>query len=446
MSVRDLRRAEVMGRVKRQELRLAEAAELLGLGVRQVKRLKRRYAEGGARNLAHRSLGRRSHRARPEAERQRALQLVQERYGGDEAHRFGPTLAAEELAKSDLVVSAETLRRWMLAEGLWSRSRRHKPHRQRRARKEHFGELVQMDGSFHPWLEERAGVACLMDLVDDASGVTEGGFEEQETTWGAADALRRWVEKYGIPLALYTDYKNVYVAPGTSAEKLRGIEPVSQFGGMCQRLGTRIIAAGSPQAKGRIERGHGTHQDRLVKKMRLAGVGDYGAANAFLPAYWAEHNRRFAHAPGSAADYHRKVPRGMNLDQIFSLRVERVLSRDWVISYRERWLQLERGQRVRPKQKVTVEEQRSGKLRLLAGNRELRWRELPCRPSRRLLPRQATLRAPYHPPTTHPWRQAALTGERVRQAEARALEMTGRANRGSHTTAPPVRTPLGNPA
>ncbi|MGH9483218.1 MAG: ISNCY family transposase, partial [Terriglobales bacterium] len=238
------------------------------------------YGEAGARGLVHGNAGKRSHRARPEAERQRVLELVREHYGGARGLRLGPTLAAEELEREHgLRVGRETLRRWMLGEGLWSRGRKRRRHRQRRERKAHFGELVQMDGSEHRWLEERAGSYCLLDLVDDASGRADGHFAAQETIWAAADGLRRWVERHGVPLALYTDHKNVYVRPPTSREALRGEPGLTQFGSMCARLGIGIIAAGSPQAKGRIERGHGTHQDRLVKKMRLRGIADYAAAN-----------------------------------------------------------------------------------------------------------------------------------------------------------------------
>ena len=139
-----------------------------------------------------------------------------------------------------------------------------------------------MDGSFRRWLEDRGGEGCLMHLVDDATSTALFAFSKEETTWAAANLLRAWIERYGVPKALYTDWKSVYVREATEAEKLKGIEPVSQFGRMCARLGIRIVAANSHQAKGRVERAHGTHQDRLVKKMRLAGVASYGQANCFL--------------------------------------------------------------------------------------------------------------------------------------------------------------------
>jgi transposase len=250
MSTRELRRAEVLGRVKGQTLRLVDAARMLELSYRQTKRLWQRYREEGAKGLQHRSAGRGSNRAKPEKFRQKVLQLIREKYSGTEQERFGPTLAAEHLADEDgLEVGEETLRRWMLAEGLWSRVRRRKAHRKRRERRQHFGDLVQLDGSFHAWFEERGPRGCLMNMVDDATGITCSRLGEQETIWAAVGVLRLWIEKYGVPRALYTDWKNVYKRQPTEGERLRGKAPTTQFGRMCERLEICIIAASSPQAK-----------------------------------------------------------------------------------------------------------------------------------------------------------------------------------------------------
>ena len=182
MSERELGRVEVLARVKSRELRVVDAAVVLRLSYRQTKRLWKRYGEEGAAGLKHRSAGRRSNRAYPEKLRRRVLGLVRKKYSGPVGERFGPTLTAEHLASDDHVgVDAETLRRWMLAGGLWSRERRRGRHRRRRARKEHFGEMVQMDGSFHRWLEERGPEGCLMDLVDDATKTTLARLGEEET-------------------------------------------------------------------------------------------------------------------------------------------------------------------------------------------------------------------------------------------------------------------------
>jgi transposase len=250
MSKRELRRVEVLARVRSRQLRIVDASRLMHVGYRQAKRLWKRYREEGAAGLKHRSAGRPSHHAYGSPFRNKVLRLVREKYGGPEGERFGPTLAAEHLSSEDGVnVDAETLRRWMLAEGLWSRERKGRKHRRRRERKEHFGELVQMDGSFHDWLEGRGPEGCLIDMADDATNKTWAQLGEQETIWAVADALRGWIEQYGVPMALYVDWKNLYKRPATPRELLRGEEPITQFGRMCAKLGIELIAASSPQAK-----------------------------------------------------------------------------------------------------------------------------------------------------------------------------------------------------
>jgi hypothetical protein len=308
MSGKELTRAGILARVAAGTLTLSSAAKVMAVSYRQA-----RYRAEGAKGLTHRSVGRPSNRRMATAIRERVLAVVREKYSGAIDERFGPTLAAEHLASEDgLTVDHETLRRWMLAAGLWSRARKRSPHRRRRERKAHFGELVQLDGSFHGWFERRGPQSCLLTMVDDATGRSLGGFAAQETIWAAAGVLRAWIEQYGIPQALYTDWKNVYVRPPNQEERATGAEPLTQFGRMCAKLGIRIIPASSPQAKGRIERHHGTHQDRLVKKLRRKGIADVARANAFLKAeYWAEHNQRFAQPPASGDDFHHAVPRGL---------------------------------------------------------------------------------------------------------------------------------------
>jgi transposase len=342
MSKRELGRVEVLARVGSKQLRVLDAGRLLGVSYRQAKRLWKRYREEGAAGLKHRSTGRSSNRAYDEKFRQKVLRRVREEYGGAVGERFGPRLAAEHLGLEDgLKIHAETLRRWMLAEGLWSRERKRRRHLLRRERKEHFGEMVQMDGSFHAWLEERGPQGCLIDLVDDATSTTWAQLGEQETIWAVVDALRAWMERYGVPLAVYVDWKNLYKRPATVKEQLRGEEPVTQFGRMCAKLGIEVIAANSPQAKGRVERQHGTHQDQLVKKLRRKEIASHEAANVYLRnEYLAEHNRRFARAAAKAEDYHRRAPRAAELDRIFCLEQERTISNDGVVRYQNRWFQL----------------------------------------------------------------------------------------------------------
>ena len=347
MSRRELERVEVMGRVRKGDLLVKDAGAVLGLSYRQAKRVWRRYREGGAEALKHGNAGRESNRGKPKRLRRRVLGLIRKKYSGREEERFGPTLAAEHLGEEDgIVLDHETLRRWMVEEGLWSRRRQRKKHCQRRERKPHFGELVQLDGSFHDWLEERGPRGCLMNMVDDATGRTEARMGKEETIWAAVNVLRSWIERYGVPRALYTDWKNVYRRKATASEQLRGEVPITQFGRMCQKLGIEIIAASSPQAKGRVERNHGTHQDRLIKKLRRRGIGGYEAANQYLEqAYLPEHNRRFARPPAQPQDYHRRKPSARELRRIFRCETERTISNDWVIRYQDRWLQLQPGQR-----------------------------------------------------------------------------------------------------
>jgi transposase len=210
MSQKELRRVEVLARVRSNQLRVVDASRLMGVSYRQAKRLWKRFREEGAAGLKHRSVGRASNRAFPPKFRQRVLALVREKYGGPVGERFGPTLAAEHLGAEDrLAVNAETLRLWMLEAGLWSRERKRRKYRRRRERREHFGELVQMDGSFHAWLEERGPEGCLIDMADDATNTTWAQLGEQETIWAVADALRTWIEKYGVPLAVWADVQQV---------------------------------------------------------------------------------------------------------------------------------------------------------------------------------------------------------------------------------------------
>jgi transposase len=379
MSASELKRVGVMERVAAGTLKLGSAAELLGISYRQAKRIYRRYRADGAKGLKHRSAGRRSNRATEPEVRERALALVREKYSGAIDERFGPTLAAEHLAAEDeITVDHETLRRWMLADGLWSRARKRSPHRRRRERKAHFGELVQLDGSFHEWFEGRGSQSCLLTLVDDATGRSRGRFSAQETIWAAVAVLRDWIDAHGIPQALYTDWKNVYVRKPTEEERLTETVPLTQFGRMCAQLGIRIIPASSPQAKGRIERNHGTHQDRLVKKLRRKGIADIGPANAFLETeYWADHNQRFARPPASSDDFHVAIPRGVRLADVFRLEETRTVSNDWVVRYDSRYFQIER-QTHRPPARSTIQvyESADGRIEIRYRDRVMRWQEI----------------------------------------------------------------------
>jgi transposase len=414
MSTRELRRAEVLARVKGRTLRLVDAAKMLELSYRQTKRLWQRYRVEGAQGLQHRSAGRDSNRAKPEKFRRKVLQLIREKYSGTEQERFGPTLAAEHLADEDGVkVGEETLRRWMLAEGLWSRKRRRKAHRKRRERRQHFGDLVQLDGSFHAWFEDRGPRGCLMNMVDDATGTTLCRMGEQETIWTAVGVLRGWIGKYGVPRALYTDWKNVYKRQPTELERLRGKAPTTQFGRMCERLEIRIIAASSPQAKGRVERNNGVHQDRLVKKLRRQGIQSYEATNEYLEAeYLPEHNQRFAREAARVENYHVKTPSVAKLREVFRLETERWISNDWVVQYRGHFLQLQpQNRRYGPtKAKALICEWEDGAVEVHYRGEGMEYEDLVVRPpvvqAAPHEPRREPGRSVGNKPRQdHPWRQ-----------------------------------------
>jgi transposase len=418
MSARELKRVAVLGRVKAGTLSLGSAAALMAVSYRQAKRLSRRYRTGGAKALKHRSAGRPSNRARAGSLRRRVLALIRQKYGGGIDERFGPTLAAEHLASEDgLRVHHETLRRWMLAAGLWQRARKRSPHRRRRERMAHFGELLQLDGSAHGWFETRAPPACLLTLVDDATGQSFGLLSAQETIWAAVAVLRGWIEAHGIPRALYTDWKNVYVRVPTEDERVSGVVPLTQFGRMCAMLDIAIIPASSPQAKGRIERNHGTHQDRLVKKLRRRGVGDLAGGNAYLTGeYWAAHNARFARAAASAEDFHLPAPSRTRLEAVFRLQQSRRVSNDWVVRHHGRFFQLERQSGLAPAQStVVIWESPAGQLEIQYRGRAMRWTEIPAPPRAitapcvvpsRVAPVVAVRTKPVTPSRTHPWRKA----------------------------------------
>ncbi len=397
MSKRELERSAVLARVRSEEIKLSEAAPLLRVSYRQAKRIYARYRAEGAKGLVHRNAGRASNRSHPSSEREMVLSLVREHYAGSRGkgtkERFGPTLTAEHLfTDHGVLVPVRTLARWMVEDGLWSRTRKVRSARhQRRERKDHFGELVQLDGSFHEWLEGRGPKGCLMTMIDDATGRTLLSIGKEETTWAAANLLKQWIASYGVPRALYTDWKSVYKRAPTSNELARGeLAALTQFGRMCEKLDIELIGAATPQAKGRVERAHGTNQDRLVKKLRLKGIADYAAVNDYLEDYTKAHNARFSVAPRNPVDYH--LPRSKRIlsdDDVFCLETTRTVGNDFVVQYGRRGLQLGpsgRG-RVPVRSKVLVRETEDGLLRVIQvtgqgrerRERALRWSEAAAR-------------------------------------------------------------------
>ena len=409
MSRKERERVKLFARVKGGELKLREVSEVSGLDYRQCRRLYQRYGAQGDGGVVHRGRGRRSNRGHKAELKQAVLARYQERYPD-----FGPTLAAEKLALDGHAVDHETLRRWLMAAGLWQRRRKRARHRSWRERRAHFGELVQFDGSHHLWFEERGPKCCLMNMVDDATGQTLALFSAEETIFAAMELLWKWIELYGIPRALYTDKKNVYVA----AEQVRqraaesGEEVLTQFGRACKALGIEIITAHSPQAKGRVERSNGTYQDRLVKELRLAGVCTIAAANEFMDHGYSEQlNEKFAIAPRAQADYHRGA-KGYDLPAIFCLEEQRCVTADWTVRFNNQYYQLQPpGKATIGQGQVLVQRYLDGTLHFRYRDQEVSYTVLPERPqptaqTRKRKRKQSgvSIMEKYVPATNHPWR------------------------------------------
>jgi hypothetical protein len=411
MSGKERRRLEVFGRVKAKELALTKGAELLGMSYRQAKRAWARYRDQGDTGLVHRLRGRASNRHVQPGRKEQALALYREKYA-----EYGPTLAAECLARDDgLAVPVSTLRVWLSAAGLWQQQRRRKLHRRRRPRRDHCGELLQLDGSHHDWFAGRRGTAVLMVMIDDATGRVFARFFENESWDSAATTLRRYTQLHGLPRALYVDRHGIYRADWdpTPDEILAGIEPKTQFGRAMNELDVELIQAHSPQAKGRVERVNRTLQDRLVKELTRAGISDLESANRYLEdTYLPRFNQQFGKTAAKRADVHRVVS-DERLLRVLSLQEERVVQPDWTVRWQNGFLQLPRAtaRHVQPGDKVTVSSQLDGRLRIFAGDRELPWSTLreapPPRPARP--PRGPTGSTQGQKPrASHPWRGRIL--------------------------------------
>lgn len=431
LSGKERERLVELQQVKEGEQTLVEAKERPGLCERQMRRVWRRFLAEGARGLTHRSRGRRSNRALSEETRRRSLELYRERLEG-----FGPTLAAEKLAEAGLKVAAETLRRWLMAESLWRRRCKRGPHRRRRPRKEHFGELVQMDGSFHAWFET-AEQHRLIDRVDDATGRMTGRMTgrifEQETTEGAMRVLWGWIEQFGIPRALYTDRKTVYVTSREPSreEQLAGQPALTAFGPACHELGIAIIPAATPQAKGRVERRHGVLQDRLVKEMRLVGIRGIEQANDFLKAGFLQSiNEKFGYVPASPVDLHRPVPKGLRLEDIFVFEDGRTVQSDGTVVFEGQWFQLTGPARRLPRRgdRVLLRRRLDGSRQFLHKEHPLDFIQLPQRPVRStpspVPPSPRPAAPPRSPAPDHPWR--ASMPHRQADAQRQILAQTSR--------------------
>jgi len=339
VSQKELQRVAVIASCVKGDLACARAAELLDLTPRQIKRLKARYRQGSAAALAHASRGRPSHRRLPDAAREQILRLARSTYAGFNDHHLCEKLVERE----GFSLSRETLRRLLRKQGLGPpRKRRARAHRQRRVRSARLGELVQLDGSPHDWLEGRGPRLTALGMQDDATGkILAAQFFSSETAFGYLCLLRQLLRRHGLPLAFYGDRSGIFVRNDdnwTVEEQLAGKRQPTQFGRALQQLGITFIAARSPQAKGRVERLWGVLQDRLTSELRLAQAVDIDSANAVLRKFIADYNRRFARQPRENQTAWRVAPK--SLDRICCFVHERIVSNDNVVQWEGRRFQI----------------------------------------------------------------------------------------------------------
>lgn len=376
MSLKERRRKSVFEDVAAGRISLRAASEALGLCYRQCRRSYKRFREEGDGGLVHRSRGQTSNRRKDEGFREQVVGRYEAVYQG-----FGATLASEKLSEEGLEVDHETLRRWLLAKGLLQRRRKRAGYRSRRERRAQFGELVQMDGSHHRWFGPSCEPACLINMVDDATGLTLSFMAEEETTRACMLQLWQWIDNFGIPQALYTDKKTVFVTgrEPTLEEQLAGISPKTAFGKACEKLDITIIEANSPQAKGRVERNHGVYQDRFVKELALRGARTISEANDILATGFVDGlNAKFARPPASAENAHRPVPRGLNLADVFCFEETRTVQNDWVVRHENTHYQIDRDNTPlpRPKSRVVVRTRLDGTVQILYKDKPLRYTKL----------------------------------------------------------------------
>ena len=327
MSQPELTRLEVIQRVKRKTLKQRQAAALLSISVRQVKRLCKAYQANGATGLISKRRGQLSNNRLPEKTINKARQLLRTRYPD-----FGPTLATEKLAIEGVSLSVETVRQLLIGEGLWkAKNVRHPVIHQLRERRARLGELVQIDGSPHDWFEGRAPKCTLLVFVDDAtSRLMYLQFVDAETTFNYFAAVRSYITAFGKPLAFYSDKFGVFRVNMPNALSGTGL---TQFGRALKELQIELICAHSPQAKGRVERANQTLQDRLTKELRLRDLSSAAAANAYLPEFIADYNQRFAVAPRSPESAHRPLAKGEELERVLTVCERRTLSKNLTLSY-----------------------------------------------------------------------------------------------------------------
>jgi hypothetical protein len=405
MSVKELRRVSIIHKVVDKELTQVKAAEVLGLSARQVRRLAKRVLAEGDQGLIHRSRGKPSNRKLPQGIKPGVLELYQQKY-----YDFGPTLANEKLLELDgIKLGIQTLRNWLIEAGLWQKRRKIKGYRQWRPRKDCFGEMVQMDGSHHDWLEGRGSELVLMGYIDDATSQVFARFYDYEGTIPAMDSFKGYAKRYGLPQSIYIDRLSAYksTAKPSIEDELNGRRHMSQFERALAELGVRVIHAHSPQAKGRIERLFGTFQDRLIKEMRLKDIKTKAEANRFLGHYLPVYNQRFSVKPASEADLHQDIPAGLDLDNMLCIKTRRSLRNDHTIAHNKKLYQVL--ERVNTK-RVMVEERIDGSMLIKHQGARLKFNEIASRPAKDEPAKLKVFKSKkaHVPPQNHPWRNFDL--------------------------------------
>jgi transposase len=387
----ELRKLHLIKKILEGGITQAQAAELLSLSLRQVKRLVKKVKLNGDGAVVHSSRGKPSNKKLSEDIRVKVLNLYKENYTD-----FGPTLFCEKLFElHDIKLSDETIRKILLEEGLLQRKRKTKARKQLRERKPCFGEMLQLDGSHHDWFEKRRDKAVLMAFIDDATGMVYAKFYEYEGTIPAMDLLKNYAFEYGLPMSIYSDRHTTYKSTDKNKEAL------SQFGRALEELGIELIHASTPQAKGRVERLFGTLQDRLVKEMRLKNISDIKTANNFLREYLPVFNSKFNVIPLDNTNVNIKIDKTVNLDDYLCVKNERTVKNDNTISYNSKLYQLEPGIRAK---KVIVEERIDNSVHIKYNGIPLKYKEIIKRPVK-ITEKVIKIRKEYIPPADHPWRQ-----------------------------------------
>jgi len=398
------------------KLTQAEAGKLLKRSDRQIRRLCVQVRNQGNRGILHGLCGHPSNNRLDTEVLEHALGALHDPLWNN----FAPTFAAEKLWEyHSIKLSAPTVSKLMAWTDIWRVARRGRRHRAWRPRRLCLGMLAQLDGSPHDWFEGRGPECVLLIYIDDAtSQILYGEFVKVEATLTLMRATKTYLEKWGRPVAFYVDKDSIYKINRQASvdEELRDEQPMSQFTRAMSELGVGVICADSPQAKGRVERGFETHQDRLVKELRLRGISTMEAANRYLwDVYIPEHNARFAVEPASSSNLHRPLLAGHDLDKILSLRTERTVFEDFTVRFKNRFFQIlaEQAVRVRPKDKVLIEVRLDGSTHVRYKECYLNFKTLPQRPGRPLERVKAavpslTMRRYYKPASDHPWRRYGL--------------------------------------